>query len=84
MENPKSVHRFLLALMSASTVTALGFSIYFREFYILLGWLALVALFVVVCGVLALFNVIVFAPIFFLVARLTGRKTESGRRSHLQ
>lgn len=83
MESPKLVHRFLLALIGVCTAAALGLSIYFREFYIVLGWLALLALFVVVCCVLALFNVVVFAPIFWLVARLTGRKTESGRRSHL-
>jgi hypothetical protein len=83
MENPKPVHRFLLALVGVCTVAALGFSIYFREFYIVLGWLALLALFVAVCSVLALFNVVVFAPIFWLVARLTGRKTEIARRSHL-
>ena len=81
MENPKSIHRFLLALIGVSTVAAIGFSIYYREFYILLGWLALLALFVVVCGVLALFNVAVFAPIFWLVGRLTGRKAESKSQS---
>jgi hypothetical protein len=81
MENPKSVHRFLLAMIGVCTATALGLSIYFREFYILLGWLALLALFAVVCGVLALFNVVVFAPVFWLVARLTGRKTETGGQS---
>ncbi len=83
MENPKSVHRFLLVIVGVCTVAALGLSIYFRELYILLGWLALLTLFVAVCCVLALFNVVVFAPIFWLVARLTGRKAESGRPSHL-
>jgi hypothetical protein len=81
MENPKSVHRFLLVIVGVCTVAALGLSIYFREFYILLGWLALLALFVVVCCVLALFNVVVFAPVFWLVARLTDRKTETGGQS---
>ncbi len=81
MENPKSVHRFLLALIGVCTAAALGLSIYFREFYILLGWLALLALFVVVCCVLALFNIVVFAPLFWLVARLKGRKPEIGRQS---
>ena len=81
MENPKSVHRFLLALVGVYTVAALGLSIYYREFYILLGWLAFLALFVVVCGVLTLFNVAVFAPIFWLVGRLTGRNAGSNGQS---
>ena len=77
MENPKSVHRFLLALISVFSVVALGLSIYLREFYILIGWLALLVLFTVVCVVLALFNVVVFAPIFWLIGRLTGRTAET-------
>jgi len=73
-------HRFLLVILGVCTAAALGLSLYYREFYTLLGPGALVALFGVVCGVLALFNVVVFAPIFWLVARLTGRKPEIGRQ----
>jgi hypothetical protein len=74
MENPKSVHRFLLALVGVCTVAALGLSIYCRDFYIFLGWLATLALLFVVCGVLALFNVAMFAPIFWLIGRLADRR----------
>ena len=77
MENPKSVHRFLLALIAVFSVVALGLSIYLREFYILIGWVALLVLFTVMCVVLALFNVVVFAPIFWLVGRLSGRTAET-------
>jgi hypothetical protein len=74
MENPKSVHRFLMALVGVFTVIALGLSIYCRDFYILLGWLAILALTLIVFGVLALFNVAIFAPIFWLVGRLSNRR----------
>lgn len=79
MENPKSVHRFLLVLVGVFTVVALGLSIYFQEFYIFLGWLAVLGLSVFVCGVLALFNVVIFAPIFWLVGKLSNRRA---RRSN--
>jgi hypothetical protein len=81
MENPKSVHRFLAALIALFSVLALGLSIYFREFYILIGWVALLVLFTVLCFVLALFNVVVFAPIFWLAGRLTGRTAEINTQS---
>jgi hypothetical protein len=74
MENPKSVHRFLLALVGVGTVIALGLSIYCWDFYILLGWLAILGLTLILFGVLALFNVALFAPIFWLVGRLSNRR----------
>jgi hypothetical protein len=63
-----------MALVGVCTVIALGLSIYFRDFYIFLGWLAILALTIIVFGVLALFNVAMFAPIFWLVGRLSNRK----------
>jgi hypothetical protein len=74
MENPKSVHRFLMALVGVGTVIALGLSIYCWDFYILLGWLAILGLTLIVFGVLALFNVAIFAPIFWLIGRLSNRR----------
>ena len=74
MENPKSVHRFLMALVGVFTVVALGLSIYCLDFYILLGWLAILGLTLIVFGVLALFNVAIFAPIFWLIGRLSNRR----------
>ena len=81
MENPKSVHRFLLALVGICTVAALGLSIYCRDFYIFLGWVATLALFFVVCGALTLFNVAMFAPIFWLIGRRTEKRPSSKGRS---
>jgi len=81
MENPKSVHRFLLALVGVCTVAALGLSIYCWDFYIFLGWLAALALFFIVCAVLTLFNVAMFAPIFWLIGRLTDKRAKSRNQS---
>ena len=47
---------FLLALLGAFTAAAVGVSIYCRQFSILVGWLATIALFFVVSTVLGLFK----------------------------
>jgi hypothetical protein len=70
MESPKKVNRFLLALLIAFTLAAVACSIYFRDVSILLWWLVVIALFFVVCGLLALFNIIIFVPVFWLIAKL--------------
>lgn len=59
----------------------LGFSLYARDFQIFLGWLVSVALFFVVCGGLAFFNVVVFAPILMLLGRITERRAGSRNQS---
>ena len=66
-----------MALVGICTAAALGLSIYSGDFYILLGWCAALALFLVLCGVLALFNVVVLAPVFWLIGRVTGRRTKN-------
>jgi hypothetical protein len=74
MENPKSVHRFLLALAGGGTVLALGWSLWCRNFYPFFAWLAILALFIIVSGVLALFNVMMCVPIIWLVGKLSDRR----------
>ena len=81
MENPKSIHRFLLALVGVCTAAVVGLSIYSRDFYILLGWFAALALFFVLCAGLALFNVVVLAPIFWLIGKVTDRRAKSRNQS---
>ena len=81
MENPKSVHRFLLALAGVCTAAALGLSIYSANFYLFLAWLGTLTVFFVVCGVLALFNVAMFAPIFWLIARFSEWRARSRSQS---
>jgi hypothetical protein len=48
---------------------------------ILLGWLATIALFFIVSAVLGLVNVVVFAPVFSLMGKLTGKRPESRSRN---
>ena len=73
MENPRSINRFFIALLIAFTLVAIGSSLYLREIRIFLLWVAVIALFVVVCGLLSLCNIVIFAPIFRLVAKLDAR-----------
>ena len=81
MENPRAVNRLLLALLGTFTAAAVGASIRYREFSILLGWLATITLFFVVSAVLGLFNVVVFAPVFWVMARFASRRSEIRRRN---
>jgi len=81
MENPKAVHRFLIALLAVCTVVALGLSIYYWDFYLFLAWLAIVVLFLVVCGVLALLNVAMIAPIFWLIGRFPDKRVKHKNQS---
>ena len=74
MEDPKSVRRLVLATVGVGTVAALGFSIYYWNFYYLLGWLAILILFPVICRVLALFNLTMFSPILWLAGKLSDRR----------
>ena len=80
MENPRVINRFLFALLVGFTFAALGCSLYYRKIFIFFGWLAIVALFSVVCGLLAVFNIAIFSPIFRLLARLDA-KTGSTKNS---
>jgi hypothetical protein len=79
MENPRTINRFFIALLVVFTAAAVAASVYFQSASILLGWLATVAAFFLVCFVFALFNIAVFAPLFRLLARLDARFT--ARRS---
>ncbi len=80
MENPRVINRFLFALLVGFTFVAIGYSLYYREIFIFLAWLAFIALFSVVCGLLAVFNIAIFAPIFRLLARLDA-KTGSTKKT---
>jgi hypothetical protein len=74
MEDPRTINRFLVGLLVASTLAAVVFSVYYQEWFILLWWLAAVLIFFVVCRLFALFNIMIFAPILWLVTKLTRKK----------
>ena len=75
MENPKTINRFLLALFFTSIAAALGLSIYYRDIYILLGWLTALVLAAIVCAARfpRFLNVVIFAPIIWLMSKFTGQ-----------
>jgi hypothetical protein len=77
MENPRSVGRFLLVVFIVATLAAVVSSILCQDYYILLGWLAVLGVFLVLCIVLGLINAVVFVPIFWLLDRLTSRRTDT-------
>ncbi len=80
MENPRVINHFLFALLVGFTFVALGCSLYYREIFIFFGWLAIIVLFLAVCGLLAFLNIAIFSPIFRLLARLDA-KTGSTKNS---
>jgi len=77
MENPRSINRFLLGMLIAAAALAVAATIYFREIYFLIGFVAALALAFAVFGFVGVINVILFAPVFWLMAKLTGRKPKS-------
>lgn len=74
MENPKSVTRFLAFSFIAILVAVVAASICCREYSLLLGWLAVLAVFVVACLILNVANVAIFTPIFWLMSRFERRR----------
>ena len=71
-----------MVLLGVCSAVAVGLSIYFGDLFILAGWLALLLCFFVVCGVAAIFNVVIFAPIFWLIGRLTDKKVPGRTQTH--
>jgi ABC-type sulfate transport system permease component len=74
MEKPRAINRFLLWCLAIYAALAIGFSIAFGQIYILLDSIAALAFAVVACGMAAIINVIIFTPIFWLLARFTPHK----------
>ncbi len=74
MEDPRAINRFLLGLLCAFTLGALGCSLYWRNLYIMAGWVVGLVLFALCCRFFALLSALVFGPICWLLAKLTGRR----------
>jgi hypothetical protein len=77
MENPRVINRFLLAILIAWTVSAVTASIYFHDASILLYYVIALALMFAAFGFVGICNVILFAPIFWLMGKLTAYKPKS-------
>lgn len=75
MENPQAINRFFIALLITFTLVVIGYSIYLRDFSILLWWTCIIILFFALCRLFAFFNIIVFAPVFGLISKLVRKKS---------
>ncbi len=78
MENPRTINRFLIALLVVFTAAAVAASFYYHSVYFLFGWLAAIATFFLICFAFALFNIAVFSPLFRLLARLDAKFASRG------
>ncbi|MGH7268496.1 MAG: hypothetical protein ACREMB_27065 [Candidatus Rokuibacteriota bacterium] len=78
MENPRIVHRGLLAVFGVLSVGMLGLAAYHRRADVALAWLGAVGALSVGFAVVTLVHLAIFAPLFWLIARL-GNRRRAGR-----
>ena len=78
MENPRTINRFLLGLLAVYAAIAIGGSVFLGDVSILLYSIAAAALIFVGFGLVAIINVIVFVPIFWLMAKFSSHKPKRG------
>ena len=70
---------FFMGMLVASALLAVAASIYFREVYFLLGYIAALALIFAMFGFVAVINVVLFVPVFWVMAKFTGHKEKKTR-----
>jgi hypothetical protein len=75
MENPRTIHRLPAALLVTFAAAAVAGSIYFETPLVLLAFLGIAIGFHLVCISLAFLNILIFGPIFWLIAKLDSRMT---------
>jgi hypothetical protein len=78
MENPRTINRFLLGLLAVYAAITIGGSVFLGDVSILLYSIAAAALIFVGFGLVAIINVIVFVPIFWLMAKFATHKAKRG------
>ena len=64
-------------MLIVSAAVAVAASVYFRDVYFLLGYIAALALIFGMFGFVGIINAILFVPIFWLMAKLTAHKPKS-------
>jgi hypothetical protein len=74
MEHQDSVTWPFYGIIAAYSIFVIGCSIYFHEVQVLLWGFGMLLVVVVAWWLLALLNVVMFPPIFRLLARLTGKR----------
>jgi hypothetical protein len=83
MEHQDSVTWPFYGIIAAYSIFVVGCSIYFRDAQVLVWGFGMLLAGLVGWSLLALLNVIMFPPIFRLLARLTGKQnTKELRDSH--
>jgi hypothetical protein len=76
MESPRVVCRLLVGFLAVGTVAVAGVSVWFWDWYVLIGWVGVLAIFSVACATMGILNVVIFAPVFWLMSKVRF-KTES-------
>jgi len=74
MEHQDSVTWPFFGIIGAYSVFVVGCSIYFHDAHVLLWGFGMLLVAAVAWGVLALLNVVMFPPVFRLLARLAGKQ----------
>jgi len=74
MENPRAINRFFFGLLLGLLILSVADAFITHDPHPFLKGLAVLALFVLLCGLAALINVVLFPPIFRLLGRLTGKR----------
>jgi hypothetical protein len=82
LENPKAVGRFYLGAIALVLVFAMVSSICLGNFSPFLWALGIIAVMLVACVLMSLGFVIVFAPLLWLLSRLSGRGEIEDRRKN--
>jgi len=83
MENPRVIGRLLVTLLVALAAMAIVASIYYRDWIILLHLIAAIGLFFIACVAVAMLNVLAFAPMFWLLGKLTSRTRRAKQSNRL-
>jgi len=83
MEHQDSVTWPFCGIIAAYSIFVVGCSIYFHEAQVLLWGFGMLLVALVAWSLLALLNIVMFPPIFRLLARLTGKhNTAESNHSH--
>lgn len=79
MENPRTTSRLLVAILIAFAIGVFAAGVYLGNSYVLLCSLVMILILPIWFGLVAVLNVIVFAPLFWLMAKFTGPAPKVGK-----
>lgn len=70
MENPRGVNRLIVGALAAFILATSVWSIFQKDFLVLLASAVALGTVIVMCGVCVLVNIAIFAPLFRLLGKL--------------